>query len=80
MKLADVVHDKISGFRGVAARRVEHLHGRIEWQVTPLSLNETSRRGIVGTDAQPVEPREFDEDRLEPLEWSTSVAAAGDKQ
>jgi hypothetical protein len=79
MKLGDVVRDKISGFRGVATRRVEHLSGRVEWQVTPLSLNETSRRGIVGTDAQPVEPREFDEDRLEPL-GSASVAAAGDKR
>jgi hypothetical protein len=79
MKLGDVVRDKISGFRGVATRRVEHLGGRVEWQVTPLSLNETSRRGLVGTDAQPVEPREFDEDRLEPL-GPASVAGAGDKR
>ena len=65
MKLGDVVRDKVSGFRGVATRRIEHLSGRVEWQVTPLSLNETSKRGMIGTDTQPVEPREFDEDRLE---------------
>jgi hypothetical protein len=73
MKLGDVVRDKISGFRGVATRRVEYLGGRVEWQVTPLNLNETSRRGMVGTDVQPVEPREFDEVRLEGL------GEAGDK-
>jgi hypothetical protein len=79
MKLGDVVRDKISGFRGVATRRVEYLGGRVEWQVTPLSLNETAKRGMVGSDAQPVEPREFDEERLESV-GPTSVAGAGDKR
>jgi hypothetical protein len=74
MKLGDVVRDKISGFRGVATRRIEHLSGRVEWQITPLSTNELAKRGMAGTDAQPVEPREFDEERLEP------VAVAGEKR
>jgi hypothetical protein len=58
MKLGDVVRDKISGFRGVAPPRVEYLNGSVEWQITPIS-------GMVGTNAQPVESREFDHDRLE---------------
>jgi hypothetical protein len=74
MKLGDVVRDKVSGFRGVATRRIEYLGGRVEWQITPLNTNELAKRGVVGNDSQPVEPREFDEDRLE------TVAEAGDKR
>lgn len=66
MKLGDIVMDKISRFKGVATCRLEYLNGCIRWQVTPQELHE----------GKPLEAHYFDDEQLEFVPNSTSVALA----